>query len=167
MTSLPWSYSAFLWNWLYPCDCLIQEYDRSTTMWISRLDHKMHVLQLWSPVVCSYSSCHPMLCSLTHVQFSVAPVSMEFSKQEYWDGLPFPPPRDLSGPGTESTSLVSPALVDSLPLSHLGSSHALRKPKKPEQKYKGKSSLKAKLGLGSPLYTFTVLCIFPTDLLKQ
>ena len=41
---------------------------------------------------------------------------MEFSRQEYQSGLPFPSPGDLSNPGIES---VSPALqVDSLPLSH-------------------------------------------------
>ena len=28
-----------------------------------------------------------------------APVSMEFSRQEYWSGLPFPSPRDLPDPG--------------------------------------------------------------------
>ena len=36
-----------------------------------------------------------------------APLPMRFSKQEYWSGLPFPSPRDLSDPGTE---LGSPAL---------------------------------------------------------
>ena len=38
------------------------------------------------------------------------PRSMGFSRQEYWSGLPFPPPWDVPGPGTEPTSLVSPAL---------------------------------------------------------
>ena len=35
-----------------------------------------------------------------------APLSMEFSSQEYWRGLPFPPPGDLSDPEIE---LLSPA----------------------------------------------------------
>ena len=39
-----------------------------------------------------------------------APMS-EFSRQEYWSGLPFPPPGDLPDPETESASLVSPALA--------------------------------------------------------
>ena len=48
-----------------------------------------------------------------------APLFMGFSRQEYWSGLPFPPPGDLPDSGIEPTS---PALqVDSLPLSHLGS----------------------------------------------
>ena len=41
---------------------------------------------------------------------------MEFSRQEYWSGLPFPFPGDLSDPGIKPGS---PALqADSLPLSH-------------------------------------------------
>ena len=36
---------------------------------------------------------------------------MEFSRQEYWGGLPFPTPGDLPNPGIEPTSLVSPALA--------------------------------------------------------
>ena len=36
-----------------------------------------------------------------------APLSMEISRQEYWRGFPFPPPRDLSDP----VSLVSLALA--------------------------------------------------------
>ena len=33
-----------------------------------------------------------------------------FSRQEYWSGLPFPPPVGLPGPGIEPVSPVSPAL---------------------------------------------------------
>ena len=32
---------------------------------------------------------------------------MEFSKQEYWSGVPFPPPGDLPDPGIKPTSLAS------------------------------------------------------------
>ena len=50
--------------------------------------------------------------SLTHVQLFAAPwtaaqqasPSMEFSRQEYWSGLPFPSPRDLPDPGIEPGS---------------------------------------------------------------
>ena len=41
------------------------------------------------------------------------PISMGFSRQEYWRGLLFPPPGDLPDPGTEPMSLVSPALAGS------------------------------------------------------
>ena len=40
-----------------------------------------------------------------------APLSMEFSKQEYWSGLPFPTPGDLPDPGIKPTSFASPALA--------------------------------------------------------
>ena len=59
--------------------------------------------------------------SLSHVRLFVipwtiahqAPLSMEFSRQEYWSGLPFPSAGDLPEPGTEPRS---PALqADSLP----------------------------------------------------
>ena len=40
-----------------------------------------------------------------------APLSMGFSRQEYWSGLPCPPPGVLSNPGTEPASLLSPALA--------------------------------------------------------
>ena len=55
-------------------------------------------------------------CQLFAAPWTVAcqaPLSMEFSKQEYWSGLPFPSPVDLPNLGIE---LASPALqVDSLP----------------------------------------------------
>ena len=42
-----------------------------------------------------------------------APLSLGFSRHQYWNGLPFPSPRDLSNPGIEPRS---PALqADSLP----------------------------------------------------
>ena len=54
-----------------------------------------------------------------------APQSMEFSRQEYWSGLPFPSPGDLPDPGIEPGS---PALqADSLPSEPPG------KPKTMEQ----------------------------------
>ena len=67
-------------------------------------------------------------CGLSHVRLFVtprtvacqAPLSMGFCRQEYWSGLPCPPPGDLPDPGIKSMSPVSPAFqADSLPLSHL------------------------------------------------
>ena len=40
-----------------------------------------------------------------------APLSMGFSRQEYWSGLPCPPPGNLPDPGIEHTSLTSPVLA--------------------------------------------------------
>ena len=42
-----------------------------------------------------------------------APLSMGFSKQEYWSRLPFFPPGDLPEPGIKSVSLMSPDLSGS------------------------------------------------------
>ena len=46
-----------------------------------------------------------------------APLSMGFSRQEYWSGLPCPPPGDLPDPGIEPRSLALQA--DSLQLINL------------------------------------------------
>ena len=40
-----------------------------------------------------------------------APLSMGFSRQEYWSGLPCPPPGALPNPGIKPESLTSPALA--------------------------------------------------------
>ena len=45
-----------------------------------------------------------------------APLSMEFSRQEYWIGLPFPFPGDLSDPGIKPRS-SSAFQAESIPLS--------------------------------------------------
>ena len=50
-----------------------------------------------------------------------APLSIGFLRQEYWNGLPVPPPGNLPDPGIEPVSLVSPALqADTLLLCYLG-----------------------------------------------
>ena len=46
-------------------------------------------------------------CTVAHQ----APLSMGFSRQEFWSGFPCPPPGDLPNPGTEPMSLISPALA--------------------------------------------------------
>ena len=57
--------------------------------------------------------CNPVDCGLP------GSLSMEFSRQEYWSGLPFPSPGDFSDPGIEHGS---PALqADSLPSEPQGS----------------------------------------------
>ena len=60
-----------------------------------------------------------MLSCFSCVQLSVtpwtiahqAPLSMGFSRQEYWSGLPCPPPVDLPNPGIEPTSFMFLALA--------------------------------------------------------
>ena len=40
-----------------------------------------------------------------------APLTIKYSRQEYWSGVTFPLPGDLPNPGIEPTSLESPALA--------------------------------------------------------
>ena len=63
-------------------------------------------------------SCVPLYAAPWAVAHQ-APLSMGFSRQEYWSGLPGPPPGDLPNPGIEPGS---PALqADSLLFELLGS----------------------------------------------
>ena len=43
-----------------------------------------------------------------------APLSVGFFQQEYWSGLPFPPPGDLPNPGIEPASRAALAVADGL-----------------------------------------------------
>ena len=60
--------------------------------------------------ILSHSSSVCILMIPWTVAFQV-PLSMGFSRQEYWSGLPCPPPGDLPNPGIEPVSLASPALA--------------------------------------------------------
>ena len=63
--------------------------------------------------------CVCVLSHFSHVQLFVtswtvahqAPLSMEFSRQEYWSGFPCPPSGDLPDPQIEPASLMSPTLA--------------------------------------------------------
>ena len=65
------------------------------------------------------STCACMISYFSRARLSVtprtvahqAPLSMGFSRQEYWRGLPSPPPGDLLDSGIEPESLMSPALA--------------------------------------------------------
>ena len=54
---------------------------------------------------------HVQLFSTLWIIVCHAPLSMEFSRQEYWCGLPVPTPGDLPDPGIEPTFLASSALA--------------------------------------------------------
>ena len=86
--------------------------ERDGMNWTSRIDILIYTL---------------LLSQLSHIQLFVTPwtvacqglLSIGFSRQEYWSGLPFPYPRHLPNPRIEPASLAWQ--MDSLPLSHLGS----------------------------------------------
>ena len=56
--------------------------------------HHMHACML----------CHVLLFVISWTVAHQAPLFVEFSKQEYWSGLPFPTTRGLPDPGMEPTS---------------------------------------------------------------
>ena len=77
-----------------------------------------HVCMLHAKSLQSYPTlCDPMDCSLQ------IPLSMGFSRQEYWSGLAFPSPGDFPDPGIKPTSLMSFCLGRQVlfHLCHLGS----------------------------------------------
>ena len=72
-------------------------------------------------------SCAPLFVTPWTVACQ-APLSMEFPGQEYWSGVPSPPPGDLPNPGIEPSSPKSAALqAASLLQSHQGTPKPLKR----------------------------------------
>ena len=85
---------------------------------INELDSLLciHFTSVWQFCAVLSHFSHVWLCLTLWTVAHQAPLSMGFSRQEYWCGLPCPPPGDLPHPGIEP---MSPALqTESLPLSH-------------------------------------------------
>ena len=64
----------------------------------SQMQRATLVLSMHS-TVCAQSLRHVRLCATPWTVARQAPLSMGFSRQEHWSGLPFPSPGDLSDPG--------------------------------------------------------------------
>ena len=84
---------------------------QSTEEWIKNMCMDMNI---WQDIVCMLSHCHVQLFATLWTVALQSPLSMEFSRQEYWSGLAFPIPGDLPDPRIESTLLASPALAGGL-----------------------------------------------------
>ena len=88
------------------------------------------LLTHWLQIEVSHDFLHACVLShFSHVRLFAnpwnvarqAPLSMGFSRQEYWRGSPCPPPGNPPNPGIKPSSPEAPALqADSSPLSHLG-----------------------------------------------
>ena len=106
-----WMASPTQWTWVFTSS--------ESWWWTGKpgvpqsMGHKSWTwLSDWTELKC-------MLSHFSHVRLFVtpwtvahqAPLSMGFSRQEYWSGLPCPPPGDLPNPGIEPTSLTCPALA--------------------------------------------------------
>ena len=107
--NLYFCYFMLVYNWLTVLSCVVSSVQQS--------DSDIHIekkkLSCFSGVWI-FATLWTVACQ--------APQSMGFSRQEHWNGLPFPSPGDLPDPGTEPESPVAPALqADSLLPSHLGS----------------------------------------------
>ena len=92
-TDISYSYSQFLQNGLKIQGSLMtcpRSYPWNRVCMLSCFSHVWLFLTLW---IVAYQ----------------APLSMGFSRQEYWSGLPCPPPGDLPDLGIEPASLMSPA----------------------------------------------------------
>ena len=97
--------SFFFWGLLVTR--MGRETHLSSVMW--------ELLILWTQLLFLLFSYQVMSNSAT--PWTVAcqtPLLMRFSRQENWNGLPFPPPGDLPYPGNEPMSLASPALAGGL-----------------------------------------------------
>ena len=96
----------------FPCHCAWIDAKRSLG---TKLGLCVYVLSCFDCV---------RLCEALRTSACQTPLSMGFSRQEYWSGLPCPPPGDLPKPGIEPVSLTSNLHLQagSLPLAHyLGS----------------------------------------------
>ena len=74
----------------------------------------------------SFQSCLTLQLIVSLTLWTVAPqapLSMGFSRQKYWSGLPCPPPKDLPEPGIKPVASPASSVLqeDSLLLSHPGS----------------------------------------------
>ena len=75
---------------------------------------------MWACVLSHFG--HVQLFATPWTVAHQAPLSMGFCRQEYWSGLPCPPPGNLPDPEIKLMSLAPPGLqADSLPLGHQGS----------------------------------------------
>ena len=118
------------YGFLVPCVLLV--IFSTSQIFICASNSLSEILHTNSPYtcICMYMYIHIVVVvvwSLSHVQLFAtqrtaahqASLCMEFPRQEYWSGLLFPSPGDLSDPGIELASSVLQA--DSLPMSHQGS----------------------------------------------
>ena len=61
--------------------------------------------------LCAYVLSQIRLCAILQTVAHQTPLSLEFSRQEYWSAMPFPTPEDPPDPGIEPRSPVSLALA--------------------------------------------------------
>ena len=81
-------------------------------MWQSQESLTQNSLHIYNCQLCMFSHfSHIRLFATLWTVACQASLSMGFSRQEYWSGLPFPAPGDLPDPGIDPTSSVPPSLA--------------------------------------------------------
>ena len=111
------------WGHSGPCAwvllCALAPWLSVGTFSISALFSRVHRAQITVPapegwvrtnLKCQWPS-RVLLCVTQWTVAHQAPLSMAFSRPEYWSGVQCPPPGDLLDPGIEPASLTSPALA--------------------------------------------------------
>ena len=84
-----------------------------TCRWILyQLSHQGSPLLVKYVCACPVTSVIPNSLRSCGLSLSLLLCPWGFSRQEYWDGLPYPPAGTLPDPGVKSASLMSPALAD-------------------------------------------------------
>ena len=118
-----------IFSWLgltYSCSALVDRTHLETHRICKGVFSSQRYLEIWSVLftihtcvcvcvcvcVCLVTQSCPIPCDLWAV-VSQAPLSMQFSRQDYWNGLPFPSPGDLPDLGIEPRSPTLQA--DALP----------------------------------------------------
>ena len=90
---------------------------KQTSLYVLRYANRYQVYltcELWAKLL-SHVWLFTTLWTIDHQ----APLSMGFSRQEYWSGLPCPPPGDLLDPGIKPTFICAPICEQTLGISHL------------------------------------------------
>ena len=85
----------FVETWMNPESIIQSEVKSEREKQISYINAYMWNLEKWYVLSCF--SCVQLFVTLWTVACQ-APLSMGFSRQEHWSGLPFPPPGDLPDP---------------------------------------------------------------------
>ena len=114
-----WKWSTFLTLWDYS-HVIFSFWISFTKMCSKQLLILYNFSKFGILFVCAQSLSHVQLFATLRTIACQTPLSMRFSSQEYWSGVPFPPPGDLPKPGIKPTSPVGPALAGGFfTLSHL------------------------------------------------
>ena len=107
-TSQKWSSETEICdkNWIYDQHLIIR-FKRKTVYIVINVEKAAAIIRVHACCGPSVMSSFSWLWIVAHL----APLSMGYSRQEHWSGLPCPPPGNLPNPGIEPRSFMSPTLV--------------------------------------------------------